>query len=82
MNERIDIAPILQGRINKTDLIGPEAHIFQVIYYENLGSGVMFSVSTHNYLLQLGMNDDSGISYRIALSEIANLRSFKARPAK
>ena len=59
MNERIDIAPILQGRINKTDLIGPEAHIFQVIYYENLGSGVMFSVSTHNYLLQLGMNDDA-----------------------
>lgn len=59
MNERIDIAQILQGRINKTDLIGPEAHIFQVIYYENLGSGVMFSVSTHNYLLQLGMNDDA-----------------------
>jgi hypothetical protein len=75
MNERIDIAPILQGRINKTDLIGPEAHIFQVIYYENPGSGVMFSVSTHNYLLQLGMNDDAVFLIRNNVKVAAALAS-------
>ena len=73
MNERIDIAPILQGRMNKTDLIGPEAHIFQVIYYENLGSGVMFSVSTDHYLLRLVITNEAVILIRNNIQVPASL---------
>jgi hypothetical protein len=42
MNERIDIAPILQGRINKTDLIGPENVCleFKVAHAPDLAHGI------------------------------------------
>ena len=58
MNEKVLIAPVLQGRINKIDLIGPEAHSFQVIHYDNLSSVVFFSVSTDTYFLELRLNED------------------------
>jgi hypothetical protein len=52
VNERVAIAPILHGRISTVDLIGPEAHSFQVIHYDNLQFGSFFSVSTDTYFLE------------------------------
>lgn len=72
-NVSIRVAPILQGRLSKIDVIGPEAHMLHVINYENLSKGRFFLVTTNSYCLELVMTDDTVVLTRNNIHVITKL---------